>query len=240
MQWATELEAHFSAKGVLRDGERVAVKGSPIHGTAVDRENRLIKGIVSTTDIDAEGEVVLAQAFDRSYFPDAIKTVYLDHKYVSLPGQGQAGAVGVCRRLTARGNGLYAATRITERAIGEDLLTAVEEGVIAGLSIGFAVIDVGSPTEAEKALYGPAKSICRKGRLLEYSFTANPCNPFAKIVGDEYKARLDDLVTKGRIHRASAVAFGLEEAARVVTATRGGGKRWRLTADGDLVVKEGA
>ncbi|REK40873.1 MAG: hypothetical protein DWQ20_00665 [Actinobacteria bacterium] len=210
-------------------GDRVGVRGAVVKSRAVNRDNRLIKGIVTTTDVDEEGEVILAQKFDRSYFPDRVKTVYIDHKYDSLTG-----AVGVCRHLAARGNGLFSVTYITERPIGEDLLTAVEEEVISGLSIGFAVHEAGPPTSEEKALYGDARGVIRKGKLLEYSFTANPCNPMASIVPDDVKSGLDALVTKGKILRSSAVAFGLREAERRVVPA---GKSWRLTDDGDVVVR---
>jgi phage head maturation protease len=234
MKWAAHQQWHAEQGVDFGDGY-FAVKSGVVKGATIDRDKRLVKGIISTTDIDGEGEVVLAQRFDRSYFPDRIKTVYIDHKYVSLPDRGQAGAIGVCRNMTARGNGIFSVTQVTQRAIGEDLLTAIEEEIVAGLSIGFAVTEAGPLTADEKALYGDARSIVRRGKLLEYSYCANPCNPYASVLPDDTKAALDELVTKGRIHRTSAVAFGLAEAAHVATATHGGGRRWRLLSNGDVL-----
>ena len=140
----------------------------------VDGDQRLIKAWVSTTEPDQCGEVVVPAGADTSYFPDRIKAVYLDHQY-NLP-------IGVCRRFTAKRNGLWAQTYIARTELGDETLTLVREGVIGGMSIGFREVNAGPPTPEETALYGSkTKRVIREYSLVEYSLTPMPMNQGALI-----------------------------------------------------------
>lgn len=152
---------------------RFAVKAAVV-APETDASQRLIKAWVSTTEVDQEGDVVLPEGADTSYFPERIKTVYLNHDYDK--------PIGVCRKMATRPSGLYALTYIATTPLGEDTLTLVKEGVIGGMSIGFRTIEAGTPSEAEKSMYGDgAKRIVRQYRLVEYSLTAMPMNQGALI-----------------------------------------------------------
>ena len=76
------LKAQF--KDEIGDGH-AGIKAAPIKTPEVDHANRLVKGMVTTTDVDMDDEVVLPN-FDTSYFPKAVKAVYLDHQY-DVPGK---------------------------------------------------------------------------------------------------------------------------------------------------------
>lgn len=193
----------------LRERHKGAVGDKDIHVKAsaagesmkVDWDNRLIKGLASTTLIDEDGEVVVPAGADLSYFLGAdpeneaggIRTVYKNHDYTV--------ELGVCRRMAVRSNGLWAQTYVTKLPIGEDTLTLIDEGIIRGQSIGFAVNESGPPTDEETRKYGPCRIVTRSYKVIEYSITGMPCNPGALL----------EAVTKGMIHRTSAVVFGLPD-----------------------------
>ncbi|TPV94857.1 MAG: hypothetical protein B7733_13045 [Myxococcales bacterium FL481] len=166
----------------------------------VDRENRLVKGLVSTESVDLDNEVVMQDGFDTSYFPEKVQAVYLDHMYTSM-GTLQVAAVGVCRNLSPKKDGLYATTYVRPTPLGEDVLTAIEDGALSGFSIGFKVLSASAPTDDEQRRYPGARNIIRGSKLLEYSFTSMPANGDAKI-----KSLLDS----GRIRRDSAVLMSSE------------------------------
>jgi len=174
------------------------VKVGSITGTKgkapdVDVAARTVSGIISTTTPDNDGEVVIPSGLDMSYFPRKVKTVYLFHDYDK--------PVGKCRRMELRDGSLWASTYITSTALGEDVLTMMNEGVINGFSIGFAAKAFGPPTDEEEDEFGEHHTIHRAGTLFEYSITPMPCNPDALV----------SMVSKGRIHRSTAVACGLDD-----------------------------
>jgi hypothetical protein len=182
------------------DAEKVVVKHAVFKAApTIDREQRLVKGVVTTTAIDLDDEVVVPSGLDLSYFPKQVAAVYLDHLYARENGPA---AVGTCRRLsrTKDGDGLWAQTYILPTALGDEILTAIEAGALGGLSIGAKAIEAGPPTDEERERYGDrVKSVLRRGLLLEYSFTSMPCNPDALL----------ELEQKGKIRKSTAVLFGL-------------------------------
>lgn len=195
-------------------GGEVRAKAALLTSPSIDREARLVKGLVSVAVPDMDREVVVPSGLDTSYFPDKVKAVYLNHDYNALP-------VGACRRLQVKdgGRSLYAATYVARSALGDDLLTAIEDGIINGFSVGFIATDYGPPTSEETKSYGMCDNVIRKGRLIEYSITPMPACPDALV----------EMVSKGMIHRSSAVAFGLDDTpVRKVFPVRGAAKVWRV------------
>lgn len=172
------------------------IKQGIIKTPNIDRNKRLVSGTVSATVPDMDGEVVLAAGMDMSYFPKSVKAVYFNHNYSDMP-------VGSCRHITVRGGGssLFATTYILDNERGNDLLTAMEGGAVNGFSIGFKATEYGPPSMEETMKYGDCHTIIREGVLIEYSITAMPSCPAALV----------DMVSKGMIHRTSAVAFGLQD-----------------------------
>lgn len=183
---------------VIGDGV-AGIKAAPMKTPQVDHENRLVKGMVTTTDVDMDSEVVLPN-FDTSYFPDSVKAVYLDHQY-EVPGT--VAAVGVCRNFSVRPNGAYAVTYIRKTGLGDDILAAIDCGALGGQSIGFRVLESSEPTTDELAEYGAeVKSVVRHSKLLEFSLVSMPCNSGAML-------DLEKMVADGQIRRKSAVLMGL-------------------------------
>lgn len=177
------------------EGE-VAAKRATIKSPTVDWDNRLVQGIITTENIDLDGEVVVQSGIDTAYFLGAdaesgVRTVYLDHNY-SRP-------IGTCRNLKMTKDGMYASTYISKTALGEEVLTLIDEGIIRGQSIGYRRMDSSDPDHAEAQKYGMGcDRVTRKSQLLEYSMTSMPCNPDAML--DQVKA----LVTCKRLSQKTA------------------------------------
>ena len=151
----------FGAKSAVTDAE-------------TDVANRLVKAWVSTTEPDQEGDVVLPDGADMSYFPTRVKAVYLNHDYDK--------PIGVCRKMAVRDNGLWALTYIATTDLGNETLTLVNEGVIGGMSIGFRTMKADRATDDEKSVYGDeTQRMVREYKLVEYSLTAMPMNQGALI-----------------------------------------------------------
>lgn len=178
------------------DEGEVCAKSAILKSPSIDRETRLVKGRVSVAVPDMDSEVVLPGGLDQSYFPDRVKAVYYSHNY-------HEPVIGTCRRLTIAdgGKSLYASTYILPGARGDDLMTAIEAEAVNGFSVGFVATEFGPPTEIERRTYGECERVIRKGRLIEYSLTPMPACPEALV----------EMVSKGLIHRSSAVAFGLPD-----------------------------
>jgi HK97 family phage prohead protease len=197
------------------DGE-VRAKATILKSPSIDRATRLVKGLVSVAVPDMDSEVVLPMGLDRSYFPDKVKAVYYGHNYHEPP-------VGACRSMSVKDNGrsLYASTYILPGARGDDLMTAIEAGAINGFSVGFVATEFGPPSPEETKAYGVCETVIRKGRLIEYSITPMPACPDALV----------EMVSKGAIHRSSAVAFGMPDTPqRKVFPVRGPARVWKVGA----------
>lgn len=164
--------------------------------SAVDTEQRTVRGIVGSAAVDIEGDVVDPLGGDFSYFPSQVNSVYWQHDYNALP-------IGKCRRLrTTKSGDLESVTTIAKSGFGDDLLTAIDQGIVSGLSLGFIPTDMGPPTPEEAKKWPKCKRVIRKWTALEYSITPMPCNPRALI----------ESVTKARIRFDSALKFGLDRA----------------------------
>jgi phage head maturation protease len=170
----------------------VVVKQVVLKEARVDMDQRLVRGIASTADVDGDGEVLLPSGFDFKYF-GAVKTVYWQHDYDK--------PIGTCRNYSVAKNVLSTTTYITRASFGDDVLTMIDEGVINGLSVGVIPEDSGPPDQAELKSYGDCRNIIRRSLMLEYSITPMPCN----------QAALIDAVSKARIRRSSAVMMGLND-----------------------------
>jgi HK97 family phage prohead protease len=184
---------------VVGSGDAVAASFSAIRELNVDREKRLVTGIVTSNAVDLTDEIVVPTGCDRGYM-DQIKVVLVGHDH-AMP-------VGVMRNMKITPKNIRVQTYIARTPLGEDTLTAIQEGLLPAHSIGFRTMNFGPLTREEEEEYGEkAFGIHREWLMLEYSFVSQPCNPEAMI--DE--KGLFNAVSSGMIHRASAVVFGLSD-----------------------------
>lgn len=191
-------------------------KSIPIGAEAIDPEQRLVSGFISTTDVDMIGDVVLPEGMDENSYFAGTRSVNLEHD--------PEAPVGTNRNLSKRYKGVWATTYVGRHALGEDVLTMLREGVIRGMSIEWdpRSLESSPPTADEKRVYGPrCKRVFRRWTLTRYAFTAQPMNPYCLV--DSVKsaaylrdaegiwARMEEMFTKGMIHRSSAVAAGFPD-----------------------------
>lgn len=175
----------------------VGIKAAALINAEVDVGNRLVKGVISTTRVDLDGDVVLPFGMSTEYFEE-FKSVYWNHDYNQLP-------VGTNRNIVKRANGIFASTYIRKGVFEDELLSAIEAGCVRGQSIGFRTLDCSPPDAMEKKSYGDdCRMMIRNAIMLEYSITPMPCNPGALI----------ELVSKGVVSRDGAVRLGLPDSAR--------------------------
>lgn len=194
----------------------------PPHKSEVNRSQRLVTGYISTTDVDMDFDVVLPEGMDDETYFKHTRSVNLHHDH-SLP-------VGKNVNLAKKAKGVYAVTHVGRHALGEDVMTMIEDGVVSGFSIEWdpATLVASPPTRAEQDLYGPnCKRVFRQWMLTAYAFVPMPCNPKCYVDGikdaryamarQEYWDRLEDLFKGGKIHRSSAVAAGFPDTAAQVS-----------------------
>lgn len=164
-----------------------------IHSTGGDRT---LGGIITSTNVDEEGEVVVAAGMDRSY-SDRLKgaSVLRDHEYTRVCGK--------IRRLEPVENGtkIYSSIRLMPTDLGDESLILGREGALH-FSIGFTRIDHGPPTEEERRMWPGVKYVTRTWRLHELTLTPVPCNADA-IITQKALRKMRELHAGGKIHFSS-------------------------------------
>lgn len=199
-----------------------------------DSGKRDIIATATTDDIDSVFEVVVPEGVSRlsdksktiKYFGEN-KQIFTDHCTGLDDWIGQARAISPLMGDGGRQRGWTVRYQVRNTQTGNDLLVAVSEGMMPGHSIGFEALDHGPPTEEEVKRFSKGGispgAVVRAWTWLELSVTAMPCNvacqgSLPSSLDDERSQRsfglLDNLVTKGRIKRESAYAFGLADARR--------------------------
>lgn len=134
-------------------------------------ENEFL-AVISTEDLDRDGEVVVAGAFEP--LPERI-VVEIDHASFtgdrsairSVVGSGRPFYVG--RELMIRGT--YASTEIAQ-----EVRTLVQEGHVGRMSIAFSRIDV-RPVDGVPHVF--------KGELLNVSFVTVPANDRSRVLASK-------------------------------------------------------
>lgn len=166
--------------------------------------------VATTDDVDLDGEVVLPDGADWTYFQKN-KVVFLDHSY------GSAQAVATFRSITRQGKGWVCRATLLNDPENENVRivkTLADAGVL-GMSIGFTVEDAGQPTDQERKAYPKANWIIRKWNAIEISYTAMPCNVACRtqavIYGEDggKRANVVGLLTKSRTPAALMESMGL-------------------------------
>jgi len=192
-----------------------------------------IVAIVTSSEIDGEGEVVVSEGLDPTYFRQN-KSVFSDHDHT------MKGRVGFLRalKLVQLGDGTKAwRARIGMHSLplSRDIITIAQESGSIGLSIGFIPLDYGHPTPKEVTLYGRGSkrfhTIVRTAKWIETSLTPFPANVTSRGVlvmdqsqQDEAKGLIDNLLSRGMIgHEVSDfLGYDSDELVRFAVITPGG------------------
>lgn len=199
----------------LADDAAVGVLAPSIKEIRVDTEKgkRDVVFVANTADVDLEDEVVVPEGADTSHI-ERNGQAFADHSYDLASNVGSIRATTLQHgRWVQR---VFVYDKPGNKALCDDILYVADHGGI-GASIGFVAIDHGPPDEkdAESFEGREVRSVVRRWKWLETSFTAMPCNVACQSLRaeatDARLADLDEMVTKGRIQRKSAVLLGLPE-----------------------------
>lgn len=136
----------------------------------VDAKKFTIVGYASKFgNIDSHGDIVVKGAFKRTIDHNAkrVKTL-LHHDPVSIVGKPTV--------MYEDEQGLYTETKVSDTAMGRDLLTLVADGVIDEMSIGYIPVKEEYSKEA-------GANLVQEVKLIEYSFVTLASNESARVVG---------------------------------------------------------
>jgi len=204
---------------------------------SVDRENRLIKFVATTEDVDCDRQVVRAAGARTEYFFKN-RNVFVDHEYDIRSFVGKLRAAtpwngkGPTRQGAPDHNSWWVKVYIlplSGNPLGDDILTMAEHGGI-GTSIGYEPITERKTTAEEKSIYGKGgvtpTSILWDWAWVEQTITAIPCNANSQSIPeiDGQKAKvIEGLLTKGLIKPESAklVGFPIKQKRRIVCIAPG-------------------
>lgn len=148
----------------------------------VDKKRSIVVGYASKFDnVDSYGDIVLKGAFKRTIDHNGSRVKTLMHHD---PTQ----IVGKPLVMHEDENGLYTETKVSDTALGRDLLTLIEDGVIDEMSIGY--IPVREEVDEKKSV-----NLVHEVKLIEYSFVTMAANPEARVEGLKGTAAINELVS---------------------------------------------
>jgi hypothetical protein len=130
-----------------------------------------IRAYATRPSVDLEGEVVLPDGMNPEYFK-MNRTLFVDHEYHAMS------AVGKLRNIIQNPTGVIIESVLIDNPDNplRNQIEALAKAGNIGLSVGFEAMDYGAPDKIEKKNWPDAKTIHRKWRLLEVSYTAMPMN----------------------------------------------------------------
>lgn len=136
----------------------------------VDKKNNTVVGYASYFgNKDSHGDVVTKGAFKRTINNNSARIkVLMHHDPVMLVGKPE--------KMMEDENGLYTESKVSRTAMGNDLLTLIEDGVLDEMSIGYVPV---------KEYYDPDDDVnyVEEVKLVEYSFVTLASNDQARIQG---------------------------------------------------------
>ncbi|MCA1807562.1 MAG: HK97 family phage prohead protease [Actinobacteria bacterium] len=151
----------------------------------VDKSKNIVIGYASKFDnIDSHGDIVLKGAFKRTIDHNGrrVKTL-MHHDPVSI--------VGKPTLMKEDDGGLYTESRISKTAMGQDLMTLIEDEVIDEMSIGYIPVREGFDDEK-------GANLIHEVKLVEYSFVTLASNDEARVEGVKGTAALNEIVSSMR------------------------------------------
>jgi len=160
-------------------------KDSGLGISDVDSKKSIIVGYASAFgSLDSHGDIVMKGAFKRTLGHNAnrVKSL-LHHDPVQI--------IGKPTKMAEDERGLYTETKVSDTALGRDLLTLVADGVIDEMSIGFMPVREEYDKETKANLIHEVK-------LVEYSFVTLASNADARIQGLKGTAAVNEVVASMR------------------------------------------
>lgn len=173
------IVARIKSRHGIDDGAPVGVVAAwdTKAATYTEDGNYDIESTMTTSDVDLDEEVVLPEGGDLDSYLRKNGAVFLDHHYST---EKRIGHVRWIKTFPdsgpVKGLAFRAAVLKTSNSPLPGLVMDMARQFGIGASIGFIALDYGPPTPAEKTVYPLARSVVRKWKAIEVSFTALPCN----------------------------------------------------------------
>lgn len=148
----------------------------------VDKKRSTVVGYASKFgNVDSHNDIVERGSFKRTIQHNAERVKTLMHHD---PMQ----VVGKPKMMEEDEYGLYTESKISDTAMGRDLITLIEDGVIDEMSIGFIPV---------KESYDDKRgaNVITEVKLVEYSFVTLASNPAARVEGLKGMAAIDEITT---------------------------------------------
>lgn len=143
-------------------------------------EKRQVRVIVSTSDVDRSGEIIVPEGIDwKAYMATGAGPVLWNHNS-NMP-------VAKCIEIERQGNGIMALVQFPpegEDAESDKVYKRVKFGSVPGVSIGFQPV-AAEPLDKGNPVKGPQRYT--SSDMMEFSFTPIPCNPAAIVVDKNTK-----------------------------------------------------
>lgn len=211
----------------LAEADPIGAFGSFGEGTEITEApdgGMTLKLVITTDAVDLDGDIVLPEGADWSYWERAGLPVYLEHEYGvnNTVGVGRKGSLKLVKIGQMAGWTMSVGIRKTEE--GQAVAAFVRDVGRIGSSIGFRTVESRNPTADEAKRTAPTgirpSRVIPKWLGLEMSLTVMPCNPTAGGQAEKMIGELDRLVTKGAITLKAARALGLPEEKRTTKKPR--------------------
>lgn len=136
---------------------------------------------VATTDFtDLDQEVIVPGGADLSYFTQN-NAIFVDHNYDVESVVAKRRSMVPYPDVSAMRGWRVRCSLIKGSRYEQTIRSLAAEGVV-GCSIGLQAVDYGQPTPEEKKTYPAARSIVRRWKWLELSFTSMPCNMECRVM----------------------------------------------------------
>ena len=156
----------------------VNIKASAIKASDPKNPDDIV--CVATTDYtDLDSEVVVPGGADMSYFL-ANNAIFVDHNYDVESVVAKRRSIVAWPDVTAL-KGWRVRCSLVKGSRFEPTIRALAQDGVLGCSIGLQAMDWGPLSIEEKAMYPKAKSIVRRWKWLELSFTSMPCNQECRV-----------------------------------------------------------
>jgi len=143
-----------------------------------------IVSYANTAAVDLEDEVVLPEGGDVASYLKKNQNLFADHCY------GMIYVVAKCFNMTLDQRGWLCTGQFFKNYDTEYTRACIAMAMAGTLamSIGFEALDYGDPTPAEERMYPGVKSIVRRWKALEVSYTAMPMNVTCRQVATNIAA----------------------------------------------------
>lgn len=212
------MRRRYTTLGVIDRDAKMGVCGSFCAGvgdikSAITKDTpteRLLRQVITTSDIDLDEEVLDPAGADLEYL-NHNKSVFLDHNYET---QFSIGMIRWQKRMK-NGQGIEASIALDrDRPMADETWKIIQQRGGIGASIGFEATLVTPPDrKSDPVTWHKARSVVRKFRVIELSLTCLPCNVSCQTAAykedDSKMAEFVELVTKSIIRRETAEAYGI-------------------------------